>query len=281
MLIYPARAGQAFLELYAMTREDRYLAAAKRIAATYLRLQGDDGTWHLKLYEKDGKPVNPNRLMPNSVIDLLERLYDVTGEALYRQAADRAFAYIDRGPLETWNWEGQFEDVPPSQPYFNLTKHSACDTAIYLLKRFPNDKRRLEQARRLILWSEDQFVAWETPARKDGIGFRNRPGCKPRWSHGWQTRYSIWHCPAVMEQYSWYLPIDASASKMIRAYKAYNQVTGDALSLAKAKALADAAVNNQRDNGLSPTGWFGNYDEYHNWINCHIATMMALQLMVK
>ena len=277
MLVYPAKAGCAHLSLFAVTKEGRYLDAAKRVAATYLKLQGDDGTWYLKLFEKDGRAVNKNRLMPNGVIDFLERLYGVTGDERYRTAADRAFAYVDNGPLKTWNWEGQFEDVPPSEPYFNLTKHFACDTAIYLLKRFPQDARRRLQAAEILRWSEDQFIAWETPARKDGIGFRNRPGFKARWSHGWQTKYSIWHCPAVMEQYSWYQPIDASAAKLIRTYLAYYRATGDKLALAKAKALGDAAVNNQRENGLSPTGWFGNYDEYHNWINCHIATMQALQ----
>ena len=277
MLVYPAKAGSAHLSLYAATKDERYLIAARRIAATYLRLQGEDGTWYLKLYEKDGKPVNGNRLMPNGAIDFLEGLYGVTGEVRYRQAADRAFAYIDKGPLVTWNWEGQFEDVPPSEPYFNLTKHFACDTAIYLLRRFPKDGRRQRQAAEILRWSEDQFIVWETPARKDGTGFRNRPGFRSRWSHGWQTKYAIWHCPAVMEQYSWYQPIDASAAKLIRTYLAYHRATGDKLALAKAKALGDAAVNNQRENGLSPTGWFGNYDEYHNWINCHIATMQALQ----
>lgn len=277
MLVYPAKAGCAYLSLYETTKDERFLAAAKRIASTYLRLQGDDGSWYLKLYENDGQPVNKNRLMPNGVIDFLERLYDITGDGCYRTAADRAFAYVENGPLKTWNWEGQFEDVPPSEPYFNLTKHFACDTAIYLLKRFPMDVRRQQQASDILNWSEDQFIAWETPARRDGIGYRNRPGFKSLWRHGWQTKYSIWHCPAVMEQYAWYQPIDASAAKLIRTYLAYYKATGDKLALAKAKALGDAAVNNQRENGLSPTGWFGNYDEYHNWINCHIATIQALQ----
>ena len=279
MLVYPAAAGSAFLSLYAVTKDVQYLTAARRIAATYLKLQGEDGTWFLKLYEKDGQPVNANRLMPSSVIDFLERLYAVTDEQDYRAAADKAFTYIDCGPLQTWNWEGQFEDVPPSEPYFNLTKHTACDTAIYLLKRFPKDARRREQADEILRWAEDQFIAWEVPARKDGIGFRNRPGFKARWTHGWQTKYSIWHCPAVMEQYSWYQPIDASAAKLIRTYLAYHEATGDSLALAKARTLGDAVVNNQRDDGLSPTGWFGNYDEYHHWINCHIAAIRAVQLL--
>ena len=276
MLVYPAKVGFAHLSLFEVTKDARYLTAARQIAATYLRLQGEDGTWYLKLYEGDGRPVNENRLMPNGVIAFLERLYGVTSEKSYRQVADKAFAYIEQGPLKTWNWEGQFEDVSPSEPYLNLTKHFACDTAIYLLKRFPKDERRLKQAEDILRWSEDQFIAWEVPARADGIGFRNRPGFNARWTHGWQTQYAIWHCPAVMEQYSWYQPIDASAAKLIRTYLAYYQVTGDKLAFAKAKALGDAVVNNQRDNGLSPTGWFGNYDEYHNWINCHIAAMKAL-----
>lgn len=277
MLIYPADVGTALLSLHGVTGDEKYLSAASKIAATYLALQGDDGTWFLKLYEKDGRPVAPNRLVPNPVIDFFERLYEVTRDERYRAAADRAFAFIERGPLANWNWEGQFEDVQPSEPYANLTQYGACDTAVYLLRRYPGDVRRQEQAKAILRYAEDQFVAWEAPMRKDGMGFRNRPGFKARWTGGWQAQYSIWHCPAVMEQYAWYQPIDASAAKLIRAFLAYHEATGDALSLAKAKALGDSAVNNQRDSGLSPTGWFGNYDQYHNWINCHIATILALQ----
>ena len=38
-----------------------------RIAETYLRLQGEDGTWYLKMNETDGSPVSGNRLVPTGV----------------------------------------------------------------------------------------------------------------------------------------------------------------------------------------------------------------------
>ena len=58
-------------------------------------------------------------------------------------AADKAFAYIERGPMADWNWEGQFEDIrPASGRWRNLTKHPACSVAMYLLRRFPGDRRR-------------------------------------------------------------------------------------------------------------------------------------------
>ena len=66
MLIYPADAGAALVNLGEATGEAKYLDAARRIAETYIRLQGEDGTWFLKMYEKDGKPASDNRLVPTS-----------------------------------------------------------------------------------------------------------------------------------------------------------------------------------------------------------------------
>ena len=164
MLICPAAFGNALMKLYAVTKDAKYLVQAKGIAETYLKLQGDDGTWFLKMDTKTGKEVKPNRLMPvASVMPFFNTLYAVTGDKRYRAAADRAFAYVENGPMRTWNWEGQFEDVGPDGAYRNLTKHDACATAIYICERYPNDKSRLAVARDLLRFSEDQFVCWEKP----------------------------------------------------------------------------------------------------------------------
>ena len=245
MLIYPADAGVAFLALYAATKDGELLVAARKIAQTYIRLQDKDGTWYLKMNEKDGSPVTKNRLVPTSVIDFLEELYSVTGDEEYRAAGDRAFAFIERGPLTDWNWDGQFEDITPStRKYQNLTKHNACDTAIYLVKRFPGDRRRLAQARDILRYAEDQFVMWRAPCRGDGTG-------------PWRPTYPFrcWRTPAVLEQYTCYSPIDASAAKLIRTYLALYKAEGKTLDLAKAKALGDSTVNNQDASGRIRTYW--------------------------
>ena len=104
------------------------------------------------------------------------RVYALTGEVKYRVAADRAFAYVEKGPLATWNWEGQFEDVIPTALFQNLTKHNACDTAFYLTRRYPWDAKRIAQARELLRFSEDQFVCWERPCHGVGNDPRGRRG---------------------------------------------------------------------------------------------------------
>jgi len=281
MLIYPADAGRAFLALHAATKDGALLDAARKIAQTYLRLQGEDGTWYLKMNEKDGSPVSGNRLVPTAVIAFLEELYAVTGDASYREAADRAFSFIERGPLADWNWEGQFEDITPaSRRYQNLTKHNACETAIYLVKRFPGDIRRLQQARDILRYAEDQFVMWRAPCRGDGTG-------------PWRPTYPFrcWRTPAVLEQYSCYSPIDASAAKLIRTYLALYAAEGKALDLAKARALGDSMVNNQDDSGRIRTYWIpepGDDDPLAgairlpyggDWYNCMAADVTALMML--
>ena len=271
MLIYPADAAGAYLTLYESTKDVKYLRAAEAVASTYLKLQGEDGTWYLKMWAKDGKCVKPNRLFPLPVCSLLERLYALTGKKAYRQASDRAFAYVEKGPLANWNWEGQFEDVEPTAMYQNLTKHPACSTAMYLLKRYPDDPARLAQARELVRFSEDQFIAWERPCREDGSAWLGQKGYDPR---RWTT------FPTVMEQYHWYVPTDASVAKLIRTFLAMYRATKESVYLAKAKALGDAFTNVQEESGRIPTQWMEGVwmtDPQTDWVNCMIASAGALE----
>ena len=264
MMIYPCEVANAYLSLYEVTKDESLRVAAVRIADKYLALQGRDGTWPLNCWLKDGRAVESNRLMPLHMMKLLERLYALTDELKYRQAADAAFAYVERGPLTTWNWEGQFEDVPPAAKFENLTKHDACDTALYLLGRFSGDERRLAQARELLRFAEDQFVCWENPlfagqklvAAKFGV---------------WEQE--VWRCPGVLEQYNCYVPIDASAAKLIRTYLALYDAAHEPLDLAKARTLGDSIIRETDDNGHLPTFWL-KFSE--DWPNCMIASAAAL-----
>ena len=280
MNVYPAGAGDAFLSFYGETKERKYLEAAERIASTYLKGQGEDGTWPLVQELKTGKVLCPNRLFPMPVIGFLERLHEVTGREEYRVAADRAFAFIDRGPLRDWNWEGQFEDVEPSGKYENLTKHPACATAIYCLKRFPGDVRRLEEARDVIRFAEDQFVEWTRPFDTP-IGQR-----MVIWgplSAGWWTNSAPGHrlYPAVEEQYRCYVPVDASAAKLIRTYLALYRAEGRPLDLAKARALGDMMTRVQRADGSIPTWWNPDGPRKDDWLNCMIASARALEELLE
>ncbi len=272
MTSYPCGAASAYIALGKSTGDGRYLDAAKRIAATYLKLQGEDGTWPLKVYAKDGKDVCPNRLMPVGVIEMFEALFAETGDARYRAAADRAFGYLERGPMSDWNWEGQFEDVRPSGKYHNLTKHDVCSSAIYALGRFPGDARWIAFAKDAERFAEDQFVDWEVPYGKDDPAVWG-----PFGRSKWQMQFSSWRCPAVMEQYECYVPVDASAAKLVRTWIALYKATGDELYLRKAKALGDQATAVQREDGSLPTWWKPDSPRHRDWLNCMIAMADALE----
>ena len=267
MLIYPASVAGAFVALYKATGVEKYLEHAKKIAETYLKLQDKDGTWYLKIWAKDGKPVTPNRLVPiATVIPMFEGLFDLTGDTRYRVAADRAFRSVE-GRLQDWNWEGQFEDVVPKERYRNLTKHDACATAIYFGSRFPGDKVRQEQMRELLRFSEDQFVCWEAP-------YLHGRGNYSDWNN-----YDTWCTPCALEQYNCYVPIDASAAKLIRTYLALYKAQGNPADLAKARALGDTATRMQCPDGRLPTWWWPDRAKrvYADWINCMMATAEALE----
>jgi maltose/maltodextrin transport system substrate-binding protein len=283
MLVYPADAGSALLGLHAATGEEKYLDAAVAIGRTYLRLQGEDGTWYLKMNAADGSSVGPNRLVPTTVMTFLDALADATGDMAFRAAGERAFAFIERGPLSDWDWEGQFEDIRPAERrYQNLTKHMPCETALYMLRRFPGDKRRIAQARDIIRFAEDQFVVWRAPCRGDGTG---------PWTPEYQ--FFAWRTPAVLEQYNCYSPIDASSAKLIRTYMALYEAEGRALDLAKARALGSSMVNNQDGSGRIRTYWIpepGEDDPLSgavrlprggDWFNCMYADAVALRLLAE
>lgn len=271
MMIYPASAANAYLKVHALTGEGRYLEEAEGIAAVYVRLQGADGTWPLKMTLADGKPVGDNRLIPvATVLPMLEKLAKLTGKAEYRRAADRALASVLDARVSNWNWEGQFEDVPPNAPYTDMTKHDACATAIYLANNFPKDAGKMSLARDLLRFAEDQFVCWEKPYDVPGYS---------RESSMLDLRN--WTVPGVLEQYFWYNPIDASSAKLINTYLALWRAERKPLDLAKARALGDVLTRVQWNDGGMPTEWALNPLPQNIWMNCHIASALALDALAK
>ena len=270
MLIYPASAGTAYLDLYAACGDAKYLEAAKGIAETYLKIQGADGTCALKVDEKTGEPVSANRAFPVDICSFLERLAALTGRDDFRKAAARGLDFVLKGPVKDWDWEGQFEDTELVGKYVNQTL--PCETVLYLLARRGKEGWVRRFAREALRFSEDQFVCWERPCREDGTG----PISKQR---GNDAEYLTWCKLGVLEQYKCYVPIDAPAAKLVRTYFAMWRETGDALDLAKARTIADAMVNQQFDNGRIPTFWAEYYRDkpLSDWLCCMVESAIALE----
>ncbi len=260
MMIYPAELAQNYLELYNKTQNPKYYQAAVRIADTYSTLQLPEGTWYLKLW-KDGTLVKENRCIPVVIIEFLERLRTEFGILDYREVEQKALKWILENPVRTFDWSGQFEDINPGKPYENLTKHDACSFAIYLFNHKDIIPNSLELAEELLRFSEDQFVVWEKPMPHQN------------------TRAQFWILPCALEQYNYYVPIDASVSKLMNTYLEAFKATEKELYLAKAIEFANAmTVAQVAETGRYPTYWEWNEEKLRNegWLNCAVSDVKAM-----
>lgn len=284
MLVYPPQAASAYLRLYGVTKELKYLEAAERIGRTLLKTQGSDGTWPLRQNAITGEVVGKNRLLPFETMQMLEDLYVATEKKPYREAADRAFAYVEKGPARNWAWEGQFEDGRViDDPYENLSNFPANQMIMYLLRRFPGDAVRIAQAEELMAFVEDQFIHWRPPY--EGNRHLEDQGVDDGSWAWWCRPYSRWMSPCAVEQYICCVPVDASAAKCINALLAVWWMTGKNVYLAKARALGDAQTRMIEKDGFINTWSIRNVerndDRYHTWDNCTVETMTALSRLAK
>lgn len=261
MLIYPATVGQAYLDLFDYTGEDRYLEAGIRIADTYRNLQLSNGSWYLLIYIETGEPVTKNYVVPTGIISFLDRIKVEHGIKNYDSCRNRALAFIENNLIKNFNWEGQFEDQKPSERYRNLSKGQACSYASYLLKEESDDPEKLRLAEELIRFAEDQFVIWDNRNNIDS----------------WGISSDKWLTPCVLEQYNFYTPVNASSGNMIEIFKQAYDKTGNILYLAKALDLANTIVDTQnRQTGHYPTYLVSDLLDQEGWINCMVYTARVI-----
>ena len=179
--------GYAYLRLYEMTGNTKYLQAAilcaNALVKNYKRGDATHSPWPVRCYARDGRtegrpmgPYSANVIEPIMLFDELVRLHegDVAGYARVRAAAWRWFqAY----PLTNNVWVGYFEDVVPSME--NMNQVIPLEFARYVLLHPEKDPLWKEHARHLIAWVKTtpkwpKYVvhgATVTTEQGDGIHF--------------------------------------------------------------------------------------------------------------
>ncbi len=165
--------GYAYLRLYEMTGQTRYLRAAIRCAAALVKnyKPGDaiNSPWPLRCFARDGKvdkttgrgtfPYSANVVEPMMLFDELIRLGqgDV---AAYASVRAGAWEWLMRYPMQNNVWVGYFEDVPGSME--NSNQVIPLEFARYVLLHPEKDPDWREHARKLIDWvkTTPKFPKW-------------------------------------------------------------------------------------------------------------------------
>jgi hypothetical protein len=152
--------GYAYLRLYEMTGNTKYLRAAIRCADALVKNYkvGDEknSPWPVRCYARDGKadggpmgPYSANVIEPIMLFDELIRLKqgDVAGYARVRAGS---WEWFQKYPLTNNVWVGYFEDVAPRMT--NMNQVIPLEFARYVLLHPEKDPQWREHAKQLIEW---------------------------------------------------------------------------------------------------------------------------------
>ena len=266
MMLYGYEYANVILNLYDRTRDDKWLKKAVAIADAYKKLQLPNGTWHLKLDYNTTAPLDTHMMMPTQFMIFLKRLEQQYGKTGYEEVIAKAHQWLKENPMKTFFWEAQFEDVPSyPEMYHNMSKYPPTFYAMYLLKYDSLSAQNINIAKELVRFSEDQFVIWENPP------------CDSVLFNPWASKDTVaWFTPCALEQYHFYVPVDASACQMINAFMSLYRATNDSVYLQKATALANSITQVQQANGEITTVWTHSGFHTENWLNCMILSAKTL-----
>ena len=153
--------GYAYLRLYEMTGNTKYLRAAILCAAALVKnfKAGDEKSspWPNRCFARDGSlgnnkamfPYSANVIEPIMLFDELMRIGqgDV---AAYKEVREGAWQWFVKYPLQNNVWVGYFEDVQGS--YENMNQVIPLEFARYVLLHPEKDSQWREHAARLIAW---------------------------------------------------------------------------------------------------------------------------------
>jgi hypothetical protein len=153
--------GYAYLRLYEMMGDTKYLRAAIRCAEALAKnfKPGDENNspWPFRCHARDGSlkdgkgmfPYSANVVEPIMLFDELIRL-DQGNTASYKRVRNGAWAWLMKYPMHNNVWVGYFEDVQGSMD--NMNQVIPLEFARYVLLHPEKDPEWREHAHQLIDW---------------------------------------------------------------------------------------------------------------------------------
>jgi len=153
--------GYAYLRLYEMTGNTKYLRAALRCAEALVKNfrpgNEHESPWPDRCYARDGRADgNPkmfgysaNVVEPIMLFDELIRIHQGNTDAL-KSVRQGAWDWLMKYPMQNNVWVGYFEDVPGSMD--NMNQVIPLEFARYILLHPELDPQWREHARKLIEW---------------------------------------------------------------------------------------------------------------------------------
>lgn len=145
----------AYLNVYEITRKQKYYEAAYRIAKELADNQLPDGNWPFRVNPRTKEAKESYTSSIISQIDLFEKMINLSGKKDLEDNKVRALSWLFKNPIKTANWSGYYEDIGNIK---NRTNNDCIETARYLLAHGKKDPGYLKVALKLYSFVMDTVI---------------------------------------------------------------------------------------------------------------------------
>jgi hypothetical protein len=153
--------GVAYLKFYKLTGDEKYLKAARGIAATIISHVGAGSETQsplpFRVNIKTGEVIDPytsNMLAPVLLFDELIHLGE-TGQGTYQTTRDKLWQWVLEYPVKNNRWTGYYEDMVPN--FNNCNQQTPMETARFMLRHPEMDPDYKSHVAGLLAFVKDRF----------------------------------------------------------------------------------------------------------------------------
>ena len=153
--------GLAYLSLYAVTEEAKYLRAAQKISESLFPHQRRDGSFPFRVSLETGEVVGEYTGSQLWHAQLYRKLAHLTGNEDFRQAGERALAWLVEGPVKNNRWWGFYGDNPEdtdSEGEKSYDQQTALMTAQWLIDHLHENEEYLACVKGILDYIQEKFA---------------------------------------------------------------------------------------------------------------------------